>query len=386
MEKMQPPKSLVRNSAKPMIGTIPPVNKSAPRPPPLPTSFTMPIKRLGQAPVPVPVKESIRAINNGIRALDLLYAIICRQFQEFDFVGWGNYVWNDVPRIIIREFNRLKDFLLKGYKPRVLRGRHAIVETDLLQYKQRSFDYDTDTDDAISLGDSTICMSVDKLKTSELEAELAKIKESMNSVFESKISEMQATIMKQAEAQADLEAKMQVMMEQMQTQTANPHVSMPVQKPTTGSIPSVNKSAPIPPPLPSKSKLSSDMNEVPKFGQDRTNLMESIRAAGGFDSSGLKPSKNQSSGFKSSSENEKSAKKPLGYDYRNELAEQLLKRRAAIEKTENYDFVDAPDHAKKTYVNPIVSSMLERMPAPSSPSSSNFGSSRNSTFNDDDWN
>jgi len=39
----------------------------------------------------------------------------------------------------------------------------------------------------------------------------------MSSVFESKITEMQATIKKQAEAQADLESKMKFMMDQMQT-------------------------------------------------------------------------------------------------------------------------------------------------------------------------
>jgi len=98
-------------------------------------------------------------------------------------------------------------------------------------------------------------------------------------------------------------------------------------KPTGGSIPSVNKFAPPPPPLPNM------------------NLMESIRAKGGFESSGLKSVKTNSdgvtsqasvnkiqnenvapAGFKSSND-DKSGKNARGYDYRNELAEQLLKRR-----------------------------------------------------------
>lgn len=61
-------------------------------------------------------------------------------------------------------------------KPRALHGRDALLHTDLLRYKQPgSFD-DTDTDDAISLGDSTIAAS-DRMRTIELEQELAKIKD-----------------------------------------------------------------------------------------------------------------------------------------------------------------------------------------------------------------
>lgn len=60
-----------------------------------------------------------------------------------------------------------------------MQGRDAILDTELLRYKRHISPYnDSDTDDAISLEASTLGVSAsDRMKTSEVEAELTRIRE-----------------------------------------------------------------------------------------------------------------------------------------------------------------------------------------------------------------
>lgn len=63
-------------------------------------------------------------------------------------------------------------------KPKALTGRDALLDTDLLQYKPVKSHDDTESDDEISIGASTLGLSTtEKMKTSEIEAELSRIKE-----------------------------------------------------------------------------------------------------------------------------------------------------------------------------------------------------------------
>lgn len=63
-------------------------------------------------------------------------------------------------------------------RPRALHGRDALPDADRFRYQIRGVSDNSDTEDLVSLGSSSIGNTAsDNLKVLELEAELAKIKE-----------------------------------------------------------------------------------------------------------------------------------------------------------------------------------------------------------------